>query len=188
MDEADAGLIRFLMREKHASPFEHATFRFHIRAPIFVTREWMRHRWSSFNEFSLRYAEASEDFYVPEADHIRTQVGKPGAYSFESVSPSLAEETREALRSAYDHCFAVYRKLIDEGVAREVARCALPVGAYTEFIWTVNARALMNFLSLRNAEAAQREIREFAEKIEDIFAELMPVTHAAFVANDRVAP
>src|SRR6266566_1110701 len=98
MDEADEGLIRFLMRERHSSPFEHAVFRFHIRCPIFVAREWMRHRWSSFNEFSLRYAKATDDFYVPAAEDVRSQVGKPGAYSFDPVSDEIAETTREQLR------------------------------------------------------------------------------------------
>jgi thymidylate synthase (FAD) len=188
MDESDEGLIRFLMRERHASPFEHGVFRFHIRCPIFVAREWMRHRWSSFNEFSLRYAKASDEFYVPEAEDVRTQVGKPGAYSFEPVEPELAEQTRETLREIYDVAFAAYERLVELGVAREVARCVLPVGAYTEFYWTVNARSLMNFLSLRSGEMAQREIRRYAEAVEQFFAEKMPVTHAAFVANSRVAP
>jgi thymidylate synthase (FAD) len=188
IEEADEGLIRFLMRERHASPFEHAVFRFHVRCPIFVAREWMRHRWSSFNEFSLRYAKATDDFYVPAAEDVRTQVGKPGAYTFEPVSPELAEQTREELEAVYEQAFATYERLVEAGVAREVARCALPVGAYTEFYWTVNARSLMNFVSLRNAEMAQREIRYYAEAVESFFAEKMPVTHAAFVANERVAP
>jgi thymidylate synthase (FAD) len=188
MDDADEGLIRFLLREKHSSPFEHAVFRFHVRCPIFIAREWMRHRWSSFNEFSMRYAKASDDFYVPAPEDVRTQVGKPGAYSFEQVEPELAEQTREELQAVYEQAFATYERLVEAGVAREIARCALPVGAYTEFFWTVNARALMNFVSLRNAEMAQREIRRFAEAVETFFAELMPVTHAAFVAGGRVAP
>jgi thymidylate synthase (FAD) len=188
MDEQDAGLIRFLMRERHASPFEHAVFRYHVRAPIFVVREWVRHRWSSFNEFSLRYAKATDDFYVPEAEDVRTQVGKPGAYSFEPVDDELAERTRDELREVYDHAFETYERLVEAGVARELARSVLPVGAYTEFFWTVNARALMNFVSLRAAETAQREIRRYADAVEKFFATKMPVTHAAFVAANRVAP
>jgi thymidylate synthase (FAD) len=188
MDEQDAGLIRFLMRERHASPFEHAVFRYHVRAPIFVVREWVRHRWSSFNEFSLRYAKATDDFYVPEAEDVRTQVGKPGAYSFEPVDDELAERTRDELREVYDHAFETYERLVEAGVARELARSVLPVGAYTEFFWTVNARALMNFVSLRAAETAQREIRRYADAVEQFFATKMPVTHAAFVAANRVAP
>jgi thymidylate synthase (FAD) len=188
LDDSDAGLIRFLMRERHGTPFEHNSFRFHIRTPIFVAREWFRHRIGSFNEFSMRYAKATDDFYVPDAEDVRTQVGKPGAYSFEPVDPELAEATREELRSVYRAAFDAYERLVDQGVARELARAVIPVGAYTEFYWTVNARALMNFLSLRNSETAQREIRRYAEACEQFFAERMPITHAAFVANERTAP
>jgi thymidylate synthase (FAD) len=188
MDEADEGLIRFLMRDRHGTPFEHNSFRFHVRAPIFVAREWMRHRVGSFNEFSMRYARATDEFYVPEADDVRTQVGKPGAYSFEPVSPELAEQTREDLRAVYEQAFATYERLVEQGVARELARSVIPVGAYTEFFWTINARSLMNFVSLRAAETAQREIRRYADACERFFAERMPVTHAAFVAANRIAP
>jgi thymidylate synthase (FAD) len=168
--------------------FEHNSFRFHIRAPIFVAREWMRHRVGSFNEFSLRYAKATDDFYVPEAEDVRSQVGKPGAYSFEPVSSEVAARTRERLEAVYEASYQTYQELVELGVARELARCALPVGAYTEFYWTVNARSLMNFLSLRNAETAQREIRRYAEACERFLERLMPVTHAAFVTTGRVAP
>jgi thymidylate synthase (FAD) len=188
MDASDEGLIRFLMRDRHGSPFEHNAFRFHIRCPIFVAREWFRHRIGSFNEFSLRYAKATDDFYVPDADDVRSQVGKPGAYSFEPVSSELAEETREELKAVYDHAYETYTRLVERGVARELARSVLPVGAYTQFYWTVNARALMNFISLRNSEFAQLEIRRYAEAVEGFFAQKMPVTHAAFVANNRTAP
>jgi thymidylate synthase (FAD) len=188
MDESDEGLIRFLMRDRHGTPFEHNAFRFHIRCPIFVAREWMRHRVGSFNEFSMRYAKATDDFYVPEAEDVRSQVGKPGAYTFEPVDPELAADTRDAMREVYEQAFATYERLVEQGVAREVARSVLPVGAYTEFYWTVNARALMNFVSLRAAETAQREIRRYAEAVEGFLAEKMPVTYAAFVASGRVAP
>ena len=188
VDDADAGLIRFLMRDRHGTPFEHNSFRFHIRCPIFVAREWFRHRIGSFNEFSMRYAKATDDFYIPEPDDVRSQVGKPGAYSFEPVDPELAERTREELQAVYDTAYATYTRLVEAGVARELARSVIPVGAYTEFYWTVNARALMNFVSLRAAETAQREIRRYAEACEQFLAEQMPITHAAFVANDRTAP
>lgn len=188
VDDADAGLIRFLMRDRHGTPFEHNSFRFHIRCPIFVAREWFRHRIGSFNEFSMRYAKASDDFYVPDADDVRSQVGKPGSYSFEPVDPELAERTREELQAVYDTAYATYTRLVEQGVARELARSVLPVGAYTEFYWTVNARALMNFVSLRAAETAQREIRRYAEACEGFLAERMPITYEAFVANDRTAP
>ncbi len=188
MDVADEGLIRFLMRERHGTPFEHNSFRFHVRCPIFVAREWFRHRIGSFNEFSMRYAKASDDFYLPAPEDVRSQVGKPGAYTFETVDSDLATSTRTELQAVYDVAFATYERLVDAGVAREIARCVLPVGAYTEFFWTVNARALMNFVSLRAAEAAQREIRLYAEVIETFLADRMPLTHEAFVGNDRAAP
>src|ERR687885_1347725 len=122
MDESDEGLIRFLLREKHGTPFEHNSFRFHVRAPIFVAREWFRHRVGSFNEFSMRYARATDDFYVPEPEDVRTQVGKPGSYSFEPVDAELAERTREELREVYEMAFATYERLVEAGVARELAR------------------------------------------------------------------
>ena len=188
MEEADEGLIRFLMRDLHGTPFEHNSFRFHIRAPIFVAREWFRHRVGSFNEFSLRYAKATDDFYVPEPEDVRSQVGKPGAYSFEPVTDEVAQTTRDELAAVYAAAYSAYERLVEMGVARELARAVMPVGAYTEFYWTVNARSLMNFLSLRNSETAQREIRRYAEACERFLEEKMPVTFAAFVANDRTAP
>ncbi|HYA08971.1 MAG TPA: FAD-dependent thymidylate synthase, partial [Gaiellaceae bacterium] len=100
----------------------------------------------------------------------------------------IAEATREKLKAVYEMAYLAYEQLVELGVARELARCALPVGAYTEFYWTVNARSLMNFVSLRAAETAQREIRRYAEACERFLEQLMPVTHAAFVASGRVAP
>jgi thymidylate synthase (FAD) len=188
MDESDEGLIRFLMRDRHGTPFEHNAFRFHIRTPIFVAREWFRHRIGSFNEFSMRYARATDEFYIPEPEDVRNQVGKPGSYSFEPVSDELAEAAREELRAVYETAYAAYERLVEAGVARELARAAIPVGAYTEFYWTVNARALMNFVSLRAAETAQREIRHYANACELFLTEKMPVTHASFVASGRIAP
>ena len=188
MEAADEGLIGFLMRDRHGSPFEHNAFRFHIRTPIFVAREWFRHRIGSFNEFSMRYARATDDFYVPAPEDVRTQVGKPGSYSFEAVEPELAEATRERLKEVYETAYRTYEELVEQGVARELARAVLPVGAYTEFYWTVNARALMNFVSLRNSETAQREIRRYAEACELFLEQRMPITYAAFIANNRTAP
>jgi len=188
LESEDEGLIGFLLRNRHGTPFEHNSFRFHVRCPIFVMREWIRHRWSSFNEFSMRYTNATDEFYLPALDDVRQQVGKPGSYSFEAVEPELAEKARGEMEKANKAAYATYNSLIEAGIARELARTVLPVAAYTEFYWTVNARALMNFLSLRNAETAQREIRRYAEVLEGLFAERMPLTHAAFVAAGRTPP
>jgi thymidylate synthase (FAD) len=188
MDDGDAKLVRFLMRDRHGSPFEHNFFRFHIKAPIFVVREWQRHRISSFNERSARYSEMPDEFYVPAAEDVRTQVGKPGAYSFAPVGDDIAESARETMSRAYEQAYAAYQELLASGVAREVARSVLPVALYTEFFWSVNARSLMNFVSLRNHDNAQREIRLYAQAVEQLFAERMPVTHASFVDFGRTAP
>jgi len=186
--DRERGLIRFLMRERHGTPFEHNAFRFHIKAPIFVAREHMRHRTNSFNEWSARYSVLEPEFYLPAAEDVRTQVGKPGAYRFEAVDPETAELTREKQRDIYNRAYETYQDLLGRGVAKEVARNVLPVAIYTQYFWTVNARSLMNFLSLRNAATAQYEIRQYAEAVEEFFKHHMPLTFEAFVANDRVAP
>jgi thymidylate synthase (FAD) len=188
MDESDAGLIRFLMRDRHGTPFEHNAFRFHVRCPLFVAREWFRHRVGSFNEESARYHQLEGDFYVPAVEDVRSQVGRPGAYTFEPVDPEVAEGLRTDLAEFYERTYRLYQELIERGIAKELARSVLPMGTFTQFYWTINARSLMNFLSLRAAETAQYEIRRYAEAIEPYFAELMPVTYEAFVGAGRVAP
>lgn len=188
VDEVDKGLINFLMRERHGTPFEHNAFRFHIKCPIFVAREWFRHRIGSFNEFSARYSEVPEEFYVPPAEDVRTQVGKPGAYRFEQVDDSLANETIEIMSNVNQEAYEAYTYLLSRGVAKEVARNVLPVSMLTQFYWTVNARALMNFLSLRTHETAQLEIRKYALEVEKYFERAMPVTYDAWLKNDKVAP
>ncbi len=123
MDERNAGLVRFLMRERHGTPFEHNFFRFHIKAPLFVTREWQRHRIGSFNERSGRYSELPDEFYVPAASDVRTQVGKPGAYTFEPIADELARpRCATASTSSYAESYGHYQELLDAGVAKEVAR------------------------------------------------------------------
>lgn len=189
LDEADVGLVNFLMRERHGSPFEHNFFRFHVKAPIFVVREWFRHRigWS-YNEMSGRYSELPTQAWVPETSQVRTQVGKPGAYTFEPVSPDIGVAARDQIMLANQQAWQSYTTLLEMGVAKEVARTVLPVGNFTEFYASCNARSLMAFCSLRNHANAQREIRSYAQVLEDALAEHMPHTHAAFIANNRVAP
>jgi thymidylate synthase (FAD) len=187
MEERDAGLIRFLMREKHGSPFEHGYFRFLVKAPLFVVREHHRHRAGhSYNEWSGRYSKMEPDFYVP--DFVRTQVGKPGAYSFEPVDDQTREAARAEIESNALRAFQSYERLLERGVAKEVARAVLPLSTYTKYYWSCNPRSLMHFCSLRNHEAAQFEIRQYAAAAETFLERLMPVTHSAFVANERIAP
>ena len=188
LSAADAGLINFLMRERHGTPFEHNAFRFHIKCPIFVAREWFRHRIGSFNEFSARYSEVPNEFFVPEPDDVRTQVGKPGNYSFEPVDEKLAAETVEMIESMNERAYEMYTHLVSRGVAKELARVVLPVSMMTQFYWTVNARSLMNFLALRTDNAAQRDIREYANAVLEVSRGTMPVTFEAWEKNGRVTP
>ena len=188
MDDRDKGLIRFLMRNSHGTPFEHNSFRFHIRAPVFVAREWFRHRISSFNEESARYHKLEGDFYVPAPEAVRTQVGKPGSYTFERADDAVADQTITTLQRIYRQLYEEYKALIERGVAKELARSVLPFGIYTQFYWTLNARSLMNFLSLRNSSDAQYEIRKYAEAVERLFARKMPVTHECFLEFGRTVP
>ena len=187
LGEREEGLINFLMRDRHGSPFEHGYFRFVVKAPIFVVREHHRHRAGhSYNEWSGRYSKMQAEFYVP--DFVRSQVGKPGAYTFEPVDPDVRETARAELERAAGEAFATYERLLEQGVAKEVARTVLPLSMYTKYYWSCNPRSLMHFCSLRNSEFAQFEIREYAKAAESFLAQAMPVTHAAFLANGRTAP
>ena len=186
---ADEGLINFLVRERHGTPFEHNSFRFHVKVPIFVAREWFRHRigWS-YNEFSARYTEMPSDWYNPAVDKVRSQVGKPGNYVFETMPLEDAIEAKETISESIAHSYRTYSFLISKGVAKELARTVLPVGMFTEFYATCNARSLMNFISLRAADTAQYEIQEPANALDVFLRSKMPITHKAFLENGRVAP
>jgi thymidylate synthase (FAD) len=193
--ERSAGLVRYLMRDRHGSPFEHNSFTFLVTAPIFVFREFMRHRTFSYNEESGRYRELAPVFYVPGPDRKLVQEGRPGRYSFVNGTAEqhalVTAATTRACGTAYD----AYRQMLAAGVAREVARIVLPVTTYSSMYATCNARALMHFLSLRTKREdsaypsfPQREIEMVAEKMEEHFRRLMPITAAAFDACGRVAP
>ena len=193
--DASAGLINYLMRDRHGSPFEHSNFTFFVQAPIFMWREHFRHRMASYNEESGRYKVLDPIFYVPGPERRLVQIGKAGAYEFVEGTAEqfdvVTEQTKHACAVAYD----AYEKMLDAGVAREVARIVLPVTIYSSAYVTMNARAMMNFLSLRRKVEGshfpsfpQREIEMVAEKYEEEFARIMPLTHASFVANGRVAP
>ena len=188
LDQSAIGLINFLMRERHGTPFEHNSFRLHIKCPIFVAREWFRHRIGSFNEFSARYSEVPNEFFSPLLEDVRKQTGKPGSYTFEKMNSSDAEKAKEIIERNNTSAYESYLELLEMGVAKELARSVLPVSMYTQFYWTVNARALMNFLSLRTAESAQVDIRKYAKEVERIFESQMPITHEAWIKNGRIAP
>ena len=189
MDDRNAGLVRFLMRERHGTPFEHNFFRFHIKAPLFVTREWQRHRVGSFNERSGRYSELPDEFYVPAAGDVRTQVGKPGAYTFEPLAEDEAERVRAGIEASYAES---YRTL--PGAARrrccQGGRAQRPAGRPLHRVLLVGQRALADELPLaaQLGDGAARRYWVHAEAAEQHFAQAMPVTHAAFLAQGRTAP
>lgn len=190
-----AGLINYLARERHGSPFEHTSMTFFVSAPIFVFREFMRHRIASYNEESGRYRELNPVFYVPDEDRKLIQVGKTGAYTFVDGTPEQFSVSVKAMKKAYVVAYEQYKVMLDQGIAREVARVVLPVGLYSSMYVSMNARALMNFLSLRTSREGshfpsypQREIEMVAEKMEAEFARLMPLTYGAFEKSGRIAP
>lgn len=185
LSPGDEKLIAFLARERHGSPFEQVEFKFRIRVPIFVAREWFRHRIGEFNEESGRYVEMRPDFHRYELSDIRTQVGKPGAYRFEPVDDSRARATIEALEEHWQAGYALYQRLLAQGIAREVSRTALSVALQTEFIWKANLRSLFNFCSLRTAPQALLEIRREAEQVEAAMAEIVPVAHRWWVDSGK---
>ncbi|MBT2413070.1 FAD-dependent thymidylate synthase [Streptomyces sp. ISL-12] len=194
--ERSKGLINYLMRDRHGSPFEHNSMTFFISAPIFVFREFMRHRvgWS-YNEESGRYRELQPVFYVPDASRKLVQEGRPGKYRFVEGTEAQQELVGRAMADSYRQAYETYREMLAAGVAREVARAVLPVGLYSSMYATCNARSLMHFLGLRTQHELakvpsfpQREIEMVGEKMEAEWQRLMPLTHAAFNANGRVAP
>lgn len=190
------GLINYLMKHRHGSPFEHTSMTFRISAPIFVFREFQRHRvgWS-YNEASGRYMGMAPMFYVPPPGRNLVQEGKAGAYTFVQGTEEQFTATRNLLARNARESYAVYQSLLEMGVAKEVARMSLPLNLFSHMYATCNARSLMHFLGLRthSEDAAfpsfpQREIEMVAEKMETEFARLMPLTYEAFCLNGRVSP
>ncbi|ATE85156.1 ThyX-like thymidylate synthase [Streptomyces phage Goby] len=192
----DEGLINYLMRDRHGSPFEHGSLTFYIEAPIFVAREHFRHRagWS-YNEESGRYKTLKPSFYVPGPDRNLVQVGKPGAYTFEPGTGFQKGLVPYVMRGTYEAIYGEYEAMLLHGIAKEVARMILPVGLMTSYYATCNPRSLMHFLSLRtiNDESTypsfpQKEIEMVADEMEEVFADAMPITWSAFMRHGRVSP
>lgn len=194
-DRGQMRFIDFLMDGRHGSPFEHCVFTFLVEAPIFVWREFMRHRIASYNEESGRYKKLEPVFYIPDHERNLVQEGKPGEYVFVSGTPQQYMDVHDELWIAAREDYARYERLLDKGIAREVARMSLPVNIYSSAYVTINARSLMNFLSLRVKREhsmfpsfPQREIEMVAEQIERVFMVEMPLTYEAFEVRGRVAP
>lgn len=194
--DQDRGRINFLMKNRHGTPFEHGSLTFLVEAPIFVFREFHRHRigWS-YNEISGRYRELDPMFYVPAPERPLVQEGKPGHYVFVPGTGEQHEAAVMDMLDAYALSYSCYQKMLLNGVAKEVARTVLPVGTYTAMYATCNPRSLMAFLSLRTKREyatfpsyPQREIEMVAEGLEFHFAQKFPLTYEAFCKNGRVAP
>lgn len=183
--ERDRRLIEYLMEHEHGTPFEHSIFKFHVKCPIFVAREWFRHRISSFNEISQRYVEVPDEFYIPQ--RLRKQ-SKNNKQASEFADFENSQEIFRLIEEAYEKSYKIYKNLLNLQVARELARIVLPLGIYTQFYWTVNARSLMNFLRLRMAEDAQYEIREYANVLYEIFKEKMPWTAESWIKLGKKRP
>ena len=174
----DKQLIDYLMRHRHTSPFEMVEFKFHVRAPIFVARQWFRHRTASVNEVSLRYSKAAHAYYVPESWRLQSSSNKQGSES------QLDAEQAEAMTDLYvtnvDDALNVYEYLLEVGVAREQARTLLPLGLYTEFYWKQDLHNLLHFLKLRLDAHAQWEIRQYAQAIYELIKVHVPLTIEAW--------
>ena len=185
-----AGLINYLARERHGSPFEHTSMTFFVSAPIFVFREFMRHRIASYNEESGRYRELKPVFYIPSKSRKLLQVGKTGSYTFEDGTVEQFELSVQSMKDAYVIAYDSYKKMLDAGIAREVARVVLPVATYSSMYVSMNARALMRTAREGShfPSYPQREIEMVAEKMEAVFAKLMPLTYGAFEKSGRIAP
>jgi len=176
-EERDKKLIEYLLKHEHFTPFEHSVFQFHIKCPIFVARQWMRHRWGSYNEISARYTEVKDEFYIPKSFRVQDIKNKQGSLDSDKLDN---EKLLAIYNKSIENSYKTYQELLKNGVAREMARMVLPVSQYTQFYWTINARSLLNFIKLRTDNHAQYEIREYAKIIANIFADKMPWTWEAF--------
>jgi thymidylate synthase (FAD) len=176
----DAALIDYLMRHRHTSPFEMVEFTFHVKAPIFVTRQWFRHRTASVNEISARYSVLKDEFYEPAAPELRGQSELNKQVGEGALPTGDASRAAALIREAYQDVYAAYQKLLSLGVAREMARSVLPVGIYTEFYWKQDLHNLLHFLKLRLDYHAQEEIRAYARAVARFVAEAVPLVWSSF--------
>jgi thymidylate synthase (FAD) len=177
----DRGLIRYLMRHLHTTPFEMVEFKFHMKLPIFVARQWIRHRTANVNEYSGRYSEMKDEFYVPAPEQIRAQsaINKQGRAD-ESFAPEESDRVRSMMRTTQEHLYSEYQELLDTSLAREIARINLPVSNYTEWYWKIDLHNLFHFLRLRIDSHAQYEIRVYGEAMAQIVKAAVPLAYEAF--------
>ena len=177
----DAGLIDYLLRNEHTSPFEQVVFTFHAKMPIFVARQWVRHRMARINEISGRYSVMSDEFYMPAPEDVAEQSddNKQGRKS-EPMVPEKAESVRSAIAAVHEAAYADYTKLLESGTARELARVVLPLSLYTEWYWQIDLHNLFRFLKLRMDTHAQKEIRAYASVMRDLASTVCPLAFKSF--------
>lgn len=177
----DRGLIRYLMRHRHTTPFEMVEFKFHCKMPIFVARQWVRHRTANINEYSLRYSEASDEFYIPRSQDILFQsaTNKQGR-SIDDVPAELKEKVQKYFRDISKLTYDAYQDMNEAGIARELARGILPVNIYTEWYWKNDLHNIFHFLHLRMDSHAQYEIRVFADAMAEYVRRVAPIAYEAF--------
>lgn len=175
VSDRDIALINFLMEHNHSSPFEHNQLSFRVKAPIFVARQWMRHRMNSYNEISYRYVKVNTEFYVPKVWRLQDTENKQSSFG-EVEDKNITQEYKTAIEQAYER----YNNMLEAGVCREQARAVLPVATYTEFIYTCNLRSLMSFMQLRLGDGAQLEIREYAKGLLQLALPYFPVALKAW--------
>jgi thymidylate synthase (FAD) len=194
-EAANTGLINMLARDRHGSPFEAVILQYKVDVPLFVAREWFRHRIGSFNEVSGRYKVLEPVFYVPNGNRPLKQIGKPGAYTFEYGTQEQISSAQREHKYMAQIMWSSYEDMLSDGIAREVARNVLPLSLYTSFYWTVNLRSLMNFLSLRHVTDETTvpsfplyEIDQAAGMVEVLATDIAQDAMAAFNKNGRVAP
>jgi thymidylate synthase (FAD) len=186
----DRGLLRYLMRHRHTTPFEMCEVKFRCKMPIFVARQWIRHRTANVNEMSLRYSEAPDEFYVPELEAVTLQstTNKQGRDNETALPDEQRAQVRELMRARHEQAYADYQQLAGElGIARELARTVLPVSLYTQWVWKIDLHNLLHFLDLRLDPHAQIEIRLFAEAMAAFVRAWVPVAWEAFVDYRREA-
>jgi thymidylate synthase (FAD) len=178
----DRGLIRYLLRNRHTSPFEMGVMRFEVKMPIFVARQWIRHRTASLNEVSARYTQLPNEMFIPEIFASQSEDNKQGR-----DNDDVWEDYHMEVDDLHMKSYSLYEAMLNDGVTRELARGVLPLNIYTKFVWKMDLHNLMHFLDLRLDPHAQKEIRDFAEVIEKLVATCFPITYEAFVDYIRDA-
>ena len=177
----DAGLIDYLLRHEHTSPFEHVVFEFHCKMPIFVARQWIRHRTARLNEISGRYSVMKDEFYLPPRDQISFQsVDNKQGRNPGDVPPELQDKVLELLRKDQENVYKNYEEMIEDDIARELARINLPLSLYTEWYWQMDLKNMFHFLRLRMDSHAQWEIQEYGRAMATVVKAVCPLAYESF--------